>query len=383
MAGRLDPHRPGLEDIDEVLSRRCLAVEHEHAQTLQRGRQPVQSAFLAGNAFQGDGEPECRSAAGLALHADPAAHRRDEGLADRQPQAGAAVPSGYGRVGLAEGLEQAFYPVWRNADTRVADAKDEKRRIVRCQGRLDADGHLAGRGEFDGVSNEVHQELTQASAVAAHRTAGLRGDMAEDLDLFLTGLEGHGLHGLFHEPAQIEVVFVQLQLAGFDLGEVEDVVDQGQERLAAVAAGFRKAPLPLVELGVAEQFRHADDTIEGRTQLVAHRGQKLALGRTGLLGLLLGQAEAAIHAGKHHGRHGQSDRGQKHCQQPGPIGFQGCCQRDRNRLPKRADLQFLEAFPHGAIIGGVRPAGDFGLLRGRGIRGHVPQRFGDLLRQGQ
>ena len=96
-------------------------------------------------------------------------------------------------------------------------------------------------------------------------------------------------HGLFHEPAQIEVVFVQFQLAGFDLGEVEDVVDQGQERLAAAAAGFDEAPLPLVELGVAQQFRHADDAVQGRAQLVAHRGQELALGAAGLFGLLLGQ----------------------------------------------------------------------------------------------
>ena len=131
-------------------------------------------------------------------------------------------------------------------------------------GWLDADGHFAGRGELDGVSEEVHQDLPQAPAVAAHHAAGGRGNVAENLNLFLPGLEAHGLHGLFHEPAQIEVLLVQFQLASLDLGEVEDVIDQGQERLAAAAAGLHETTLPLVQPGIAQQFRHADDAVQGR-----------------------------------------------------------------------------------------------------------------------
>ena len=54
----------------------------------------------------GDREPERAAPARLALHADRAAHQLDQLLADREPQAGAAVPPRRRAVGLRERLEQ-------------------------------------------------------------------------------------------------------------------------------------------------------------------------------------------------------------------------------------------------------------------------------------
>ena len=79
---------------------------------------------------------------------------------------------------------------------------------------------------------------------------------------------------------------LQLQLAGLDLGEVEDVVDDAEQRLAARAHGSRRSSrCSAVRLGVQQQLGHADDAVHGRADLVAHVGQELALGDVGRLGL--------------------------------------------------------------------------------------------------
>ena len=72
---------------------------------------------------------------------------------------------------------------------------------------------------------------------------------------------------------------VQLELAGLDLRKVEDVVDQPEQRLAAAARDLGEAALLVVELGLEQQPRHADDRVHRGADLVAHGGEELGLGR--------------------------------------------------------------------------------------------------------
>jgi len=75
----------------------------------------------------------------------------------------------------------------------------------------------------------------------------------------------------------------------FDLGDVEHIVDQRQQVIAALVndgEGF------LVRQGsgriAAQNVGQAEDCIQGRTQLMAHVGQEEALGAIGGLGGFLG-----------------------------------------------------------------------------------------------
>ena len=94
-------------------------------------------------------------------------------------------------------------------------------------------------------------------------------------------------HGgeVVEQGAQIEVQRLQVELARLDLGEVQDVVYEREQRLAAVAHGLGIAPLLLVQVRVQQKAGHADDAVHGRADLVAHVGQKLALGHVGHIGL--------------------------------------------------------------------------------------------------
>ena len=58
-------------------------------------------------------------------------------------------------------------------------------------------------------------------------------DPGHQLEALAVGLRGEHLAGVFDRLAKIEVVVVELELAGLDLREVEDVVDDVEQRLAA------------------------------------------------------------------------------------------------------------------------------------------------------
>src|SRR5437867_1158409 len=70
---------------------------------------------------------------------------------------------------------------------------------------------------------------------------------------------------------------VERHLAGFDLREVEDVVDQREQMLAATEDVADEPPLlvgHLAQQPIPEHFREADDGVERRAQLVRHVGEE-------------------------------------------------------------------------------------------------------------
>ena len=74
---------------------------------------------------------------------------------------------------------------------------------------------------------------------------------------------------------------LELEPPGLDLGEVEHVVDDAQERLRAVAHGRDGAALRGVEPLAVEHFHHAEHAVHRRADLVAHGGKE---GRLRLVG---------------------------------------------------------------------------------------------------
>ena len=71
---------------------------------------------------------------------------------------------------------------------------------------------------------------------------------------------------------------------GFDLGEVQDVVDDRQQRVTTVSDGRGKVALVVGELRVEQQAAHADHRVHRRADFVTHRRQERALRLVGGLG---------------------------------------------------------------------------------------------------
>ena len=73
---------------------------------------------------------------------------------------------------------------------------------------------------------------------------------------------------------------VERHLAGFHLGQVEDVVDQGEQMLAAAEDVADEPALLIGHLAhqaVPEHLGEADDGVQRRPQLVRHVGEELGL----------------------------------------------------------------------------------------------------------
>jgi hypothetical protein len=115
-----------------------------------------------------------------------------------------------------------------------------------------------------------------------------------ELEFFGRGLEGEEVEGLFEAEGEFEGRALELHLAGLDFGEIEDVVDDGEEGFAGGADGVDEVALLAGERGLHEEAGHADDAVHGRADFVRHGGEELALGAGGFVGLVLGAAELGL-----------------------------------------------------------------------------------------
>ena len=85
------------------------------------------------------------------------------------------------------------------------------------------------------------------------------------------------LHGVVGDGVYVARDGLQLDAPRLDLRQIENVVEQTQQGLAGAVNRHGLLALVGVEVGVEQQARHADDRVHGRTDLVTHGGQELAL----------------------------------------------------------------------------------------------------------
>ena len=210
------------------------------------------------------------------------AHQLHEARRDRQPEPGTADAL---RVAeLREGLEDRGLLRFGNARTRVGHAEMQAALVAVHRVETDAYLDLAFLRVLDRVRHQVADHLAQAQHVALDRGRHGRFDADRELELLALRAPGEQLPDLLRELADVELLADQVHLAGFDLRVVEDVVDDLHHRLGGRAHRVHVAPLPLVEVGAGEQFRHAEHAVHRRADLVAHVGEELVLGTRQCLG---------------------------------------------------------------------------------------------------
>ncbi len=167
---------------------------------------------------------------------------------------------------------------------------EQARRLIffKCFG---TDDHCTACGELDRIAGEVDQYLAQAQWIAAQ----LARDAGINLDEELQPLASHFLRDLIGDirdhSVQLESKCFQFEHAGFNLGKIENVVDQGQQMLAGIQNFLDIVALLEVEFGFERQMRHADDAIHRGANFMAHVGKEFALGAVSCLGLLFGDLQ--------------------------------------------------------------------------------------------
>src|SRR5690606_28508169 len=142
----------------------------------------------------------------------------------------------------------------------------------------DAKHHRALFGELEGVRQQILENLFKALAI---------GVQTDGKPLLQVDLEVKRLfHCLGHEQAfqplnhsrQDQYFGIHVELAGLDLGDVEDVVDQGEQVVTRRIDGTRELHLIAAEITfgvVRQQFGENQRAVKRRAQLVRHVGKKL------------------------------------------------------------------------------------------------------------
>ena len=189
-------------------------------------------------------------------------------FADGKAEAGAFL--GVWGIELGEGGEE-FGDIGRvDADAGVLDFECERWGGLINRG---CEGNEAGRGEFDGITEEIGENLIEEVGVGLDPVGVVEvGDEGEG-DGFTCEHGGDPIGETGEEMGEGEGFGVDVDFTGFDFGEVEDVVDEVEEIFAAlvdhgeglVRWGFGRC---LFE----EVIACAEDDVEGGAEFVAHFG---------------------------------------------------------------------------------------------------------------
>ncbi len=124
--------------------------------------------------LQSDREPEQRAAVWLAHYSDFSLHHLHETLADSQTESGTAVFPGGRFFSLSESLKEPRLYLGSNADAGVKNLKPQG--YVVCIPALfgDLERDLAALSEFNGITNQICQDLANSPGVAAKASRSVR-----------------------------------------------------------------------------------------------------------------------------------------------------------------------------------------------------------------
>ena len=119
-------------------------------------------------------------------------------------------------------------------DAGVGDANRHQALSV-ARTRRRSQGNAAPFGEFDGIAHEVVQDLTDAPGVVAKASGAVGGVADFQVQCLFLGLNLEKSADIFRQMLQVERDRLQDQFIRFDLGQVEYVVENGEEGLTGAS----------------------------------------------------------------------------------------------------------------------------------------------------
>src|ERR1700676_2953594 len=138
---------------------------------------------------------------------------------------------------------------------------------------LDTHHDLPGGGELNSVAGKVDYDLTQSRRVSAHAIDHIGDDGTGQFQSLLVGAKCQNLHGVVEAVTQGELDGFEVEFSGFDLGEIQNVVQQTKQRIGAVLDQRYVFALRRVEFGIESELGHSKNAVHGRPNLVTHVGE--------------------------------------------------------------------------------------------------------------
>ena len=118
---------------------------------------------------------------------------------------------------------------FRNADPRIPD------REFRLSGRIDCrlnNDAAAFRGEFEGIGQEIEQNLAQPHLVR-HYDRETRHRFDHDVEIAGLHRRGSNANSVLDHGGHVDLVLIHDNVSGLDLRKIENILDQFQQMHAA------------------------------------------------------------------------------------------------------------------------------------------------------
>src|SRR6266446_694916 len=208
------------------------------------------------------GEREAGALAGPARHPHASAEVLDDPAADVQAQPAALRLAGEHVAHLSEFFEDDLLVYGSDADAIVAHLHAQKATLLR---ERYCNSSRRPLGKLGGVGQQIEHHLHQAVAVGDDTRYLLR-QLYRQIDIPLLEQLTHRGDRVLEHLAHIDLAGMPLRSAGFDLGEVQHLVDEAGEPLGLLDDDPEKLPaLGLVQTGIViEDLRKGADRSERR-----------------------------------------------------------------------------------------------------------------------
>ena len=251
----------------------------------------------------------------FAVHADAPPHALHQTLANHQAKPRAAELAGCRCIYLGKVSKQLAQCDFGDPDARVLHLK--KQPIA-----TDPDAHpdFARPREFDGIACQVKQDLPDAKAVSQVVAIQSGVKVNREGNAFLFGPHGQYRRNGVRQHRHRERMQVIVHAPRLNLGQIENVIDDGEQRFARHRNVMRKTALLSIQLGIQQQPRHANHTIHRRANFMRHIGKKLGFFTAGTFGAFSGlPARPRIQrcCKKRQNQHGPRQRNEQ--KTPGPL----------------------------------------------------------------
>ena len=242
-----------------------------------QARHEVADGRVAGNFLRQRGGEDGADAV-CAFKDDVAAHERRKPLRNGKTESRALDASVPHAVQAFKTLEQAPFVFVADPDARVADFKSQHEEFAhRVALTGDAEIHASCFGVFGGVGQKIYDDLLDARHVAHQRVGQRRVHVESEGQSFALGSGLRHVHGVADQVRKTISALDDFELAGFDFGKVQDVVDDVKKRLARGADVSRVADDGGVFSFPEDHFVHAEYGVDRRADFMAHVGEEVAL----------------------------------------------------------------------------------------------------------
>ena len=131
-------------------------------------------------------------------------------------------------------------------------------------------------GKFDGVANQIGQDLRQAGWVTNHRCRHIGHGTHCQFQPLLARLGPQQMGHTLNDFDRLKGDLFDRELARLDLGKIEDIVDDPQQRLGSLSNLAEVIPCTCRQklAQPQAQMRKPEHGVDGRADFMAHIGQE-------------------------------------------------------------------------------------------------------------